>query len=100
MVFIIVDALRFDFISPQPAITPSPHYHNVLTLPAQLTEQYPERSFIFDTFSDPPTATTPRLKGITTGSLPTFADVGSSFGGSQILEDSLLLQMQRAGKQV
>ncbi|KAF8510362.1 hypothetical protein BU17DRAFT_77705 [Hysterangium stoloniferum] len=100
LVLLVIDALRFDFISPQPAITPSPHYHNVLTLPAQLTEKYPEHSFIFNTFSDPPTATLQRIKGITTGSLPTFVDMGSNFAASQIAEDSLLLQMQRAGKKM
>jgi predicted AlkP superfamily pyrophosphatase or phosphodiesterase len=30
-----------------------------------------------------------RLKGLTTGSLPTFIDVGSNFGSSAISEDSI-----------
>ena len=31
-----------------------------------------------------------RIKGLTTGFLPTFVDIGESFGGSVIVEDSLL----------
>lgn len=51
-------------------------------------------------FSDPPTTTLQRLKGITTGSLPTFIDMGSNFGGSSINEDSFIGQMRHAGKKV
>lgn len=100
LVLLIIDALRFDFLAEKPAINPSPYYHNVLTLPAELTAKYPTHSFLFDTYSDPPTATLQRIKGITTGSLPTFIDVGSNFGGSQILEDSLINQLRQAQKKV
>lgn len=51
-------------------------------------------------FSDPPTTTLQRLKGITTGSLPTFIDMGSNFGGSSIVEDSFIGQLSSAGKKV
>ena len=34
-----------------------------------------------------------RLKGLTTGSLPTFIDAGSNFGSDELLEDNLLSQM-------
>ncbi|CAE6483800.1 unnamed protein product [Rhizoctonia solani] len=96
-VVIIIDSLRFDFISPVPPTPSDPYHHNVLTLPAQLTASNPDRSLLFNAYSDPPTATLQRIKGLTTGSLPTFVDIGSNFGGSAILEDSLILQMQRAG---
>ncbi|QRV79165.1 pyrophosphatase/phosphodiesterase [Ceratobasidium sp. AG-Ba] len=96
-VVIVIDSLRFDFIAPAPPSPADPSHHNVLTLPAQITSSRPDHSFIFNAHSDPPTATLQRIKGITTGSLPTFIDVGSNFGGSAILEDSLILQMQRAG---
>ncbi|CAE6416798.1 unnamed protein product [Rhizoctonia solani] len=96
-VVIIIDSLRFDFISPVPPTTSDPYHHNVLTLPAQITASKPDRSLLYNAYSDPPTATLQRIKGLTTGSLPTFVDIGSNFGGSAILEDSLILQMQRAG---
>jgi GPI ethanolamine phosphate transferase 3 subunit O len=98
LVLIIIDALRFDFLSPEPAPSPSPYYHHVFTLPSLLTAQYPTHSFIFNAFSDPPTVTLQRIKGITTGSLPTFVDAGSNFAGSQITEDSIVRQMTRSGR--
>ena len=100
LVFLIIDALRFDFISPDAVENPSPYFHNVLTLPAEITARYPTKSFIFNAFADPPTSTMQRIKGITTGSLPTFVDITSNFGASAIEEDSTILQFQRAGKRV
>jgi phosphatidylinositol glycan class O len=99
-ILLIIDALRFDFITPNPPIPPSPIYHGVMTLPQELTQQNPRNSFIFNAYSDPPTTTLQRIKGITTGSLPTFIDIGNNFGGSSIAEDSLLKQLKMAGKKV
>jgi phosphatidylinositol glycan class O len=99
-VFLVIDALRFDFITPNPPHPASPYHHNILKLPAELTAAHPERSFIFNAYADPPTTTLQRIKGLTTGSLPTFIDMGSNFGGSSVLEDSIITQMMRAGKKV
>jgi phosphatidylinositol glycan class O len=99
-VFLVIDALRFDFISPNPPYPRSRNHHNVLSLPAELTAAHPDKSFIFNAHADPPTTTLQRIKGLTTGSLPTFIDMGSNFGGSSILEDSLMIQIERAGKKV
>jgi len=38
-----------------------------------------------------------RLKGITTGSLPTFIDVGSNFASDELIEDNLLSQVTSSG---
>ncbi|KAF9236128.1 hypothetical protein BU15DRAFT_89293 [Melanogaster broomeanus] len=99
-VILVIDALRFDFISSHPPEPPSPYHHNVLTLPEELTTAHPNHSFIFNAHADPPTATLQRIKGLTTGSLPTFVDVGESFGGSAIHEDSLLHQVVASGQKV
>ncbi|KAI0072712.1 hypothetical protein K474DRAFT_1686509 [Panus rudis PR-1116 ss-1] len=99
-VILIIDALRFDFISPNPPEPVSPYYHDVLSLPAKLTAAHPERSAIFYAFADPPTTTLQRIKGITTGSLPTFVDMGSNFGGQSILEDSIIQQLRNANKTI
>ncbi|KAF7331568.1 GPI ethanolamine phosphate transferase 3 [Mycena kentingensis (nom. inval.)] len=99
-VFLIIDSLRFDFISPHPPSPPSSAHHDVLTLPAQLTAQHPRNSFIYNAYSDPPTATLQRIKALTTGSLPTFIDIGSNFGGSAIQEDSVMKQLRLAGQRV
>ncbi|KAG9312388.1 alkaline-phosphatase-like protein [Chiua virens] len=99
-VLLVIDALRFDFISSHPPQPASPYHHNILTLPRELTAARPQHSFIFNAYADPPTITLQRIKGLTTGSLPTFVDVGESFGGSAINEDSLLHQFVAAGRKV
>lgn len=43
--------------------------------------------------ADPPTTTLQRLKGMTTGSLPTFIDVGSNFATPEINEDNIIDQV-------
>ncbi|PSR92440.1 GPI ethanolamine phosphate transferase, partial [Actinidia chinensis var. chinensis] len=48
---------------------------------------------IFKAIADPPTTSLQRLKGLTTGGLPTFIDVGNSFGAPAILEDNLISQV-------
>lgn len=99
-VVLIVDALRFDFVSPSPPVPHSPYHHNVLTLPRELSVSQPDRSFLFHSYVDPPTTTLQRIKGITTGSLSTFVDMGSNFGGSEITEDSLIVQLTRASRKL
>lgn len=99
-VLLVIDALRFDFITPDSPQPPSPHHHGVLTLPQELTATQPAQSFLFDSFADPPTTTLQRIKGITTGSLPTFIDMGSNFGGASVVEDSLISQLRSAGKSI
>jgi GPI ethanolamine phosphate transferase 3 subunit O len=99
-VLLIIDALRFDFISPHPPEPHSPYHHNVLTLPRELTAKQPRNSFLFNAHADPPTTTLQRIKGLVTGSLPTFIDVGYNFGGASIAEDSIILQLQQANKTV
>lgn len=43
--------------------------------------------------ADPPTTTLQRLKGLTTGSLPTFIDIGSNFATPEINEDNIIDQV-------
>lgn len=98
LVLLIIDALRFDFLSPDPPQPVSPYHHSVLRLPQELCHQQPDRSLLFTSFADPPTTTLQRIKGITAGSLPTFIDMGSNFGGYSISEDSLIGQLHAADR--
>ncbi|KAJ8444087.1 hypothetical protein Cgig2_025088 [Carnegiea gigantea] len=50
-------------------------------------------SRIFKAIADPPTTSLQRLKGLTTGGLPTFVDVGNSFGAPAIGEDNFIQQV-------
>ena len=62
--------------------------------------QEPEHAFLLPFIADPPTATLQRLKGLTTGTLPTFVDAGSNFAGTAIEEDNLVAQLRNAGKRL
>ncbi|KAF9685252.1 hypothetical protein SADUNF_Sadunf03G0035400 [Salix dunnii] len=55
---------------------------------------------IFKAIADPPTTSLQRLKGLATGGLPTFIDVGNSFGAPAIAEDNFIHQLVENGKRV
>ncbi|KAL9130103.1 MAG: hypothetical protein Q9217_001619 [Psora testacea] len=95
-VIIIIDALRYDFTVP---FESKPHYfHNALRVLHETATQTPEKAFLLPFIADPPTTTLQRLKGLTTGTLPTFIDAGSNFAGTAIEEDNLVAQLRHAGK--
>lgn len=89
LIIILVDALRYDFVNWQEGQAP---FWNQLNFTNQLLNEKPENARLFRFVSDPPTTTLQRLKGLTTGSLPTFIDAGSNFGGSEIDEDNWISQ--------
>lgn len=60
----------------------------------------PHNAFLLPFIADPPTTTLQRLKGLTTGTLPTLVDLGSSFAGTAIQEDNLLRQLKDADKKI
>jgi len=55
---------------------------------------------VFEFWADPPTTTLQRLKGLTTGSLPTFIDASSNFASSEIDEDNLIDQLVAQNKKI
>jgi phosphatidylinositol glycan class O len=98
-VVVVIDALRYDFTVPQPAER-AQQFHNAFPFLHETAVQTPQNAFLLPFIADPPTTTVQRLKGLTTGTLPTFIDAGSSFGGEAIEEDNLLMQLKMAGKKV
>ncbi|GAB7353400.1 hypothetical protein MBLNU459_g3874t1 [Dothideomycetes sp. NU459] len=102
-VVILVDALRYDFTVPwtptQPHEQPQ-HFHNSLPVLWDTAVAQPENAFLLPFIADPPTTTLQRLKGLTTGTLPTFIDAGSNFAGTAIDEDNLVAQLRSAGKRI
>ena len=80
MVYIVVDALRFDFA--------------LYDLPRSLGRRMAEKKEpLFQFVADPPTVTMQRLKALTTGGLPTFAEFSTNMGGASVEEDSWLRLM-------
>lgn len=92
----IIDALRYDFIlSEETSGFPSP-FSSI----HQLLHSNSSQCFLAGFRGDPPTTTSQRLRGIMTGSLPTFIEIGSNFQSSAVSEDSLIKQWKGLGKQI
>ncbi|KAI6830318.1 hypothetical protein KC340_g2731 [Hortaea werneckii] len=102
-VVIVVDALRYDFtvpFQPKPSDEQPHYFHNALPVLYETSVQQPNNAFLRPFIADPPTTTLQRLKGLTTGTLPTFIDAGSNFAGTAIDEDNLVEHLFHAGKKV
>ncbi|CAG8578568.1 279_t:CDS:2 [Paraglomus brasilianum] len=101
-VIIVIDALRFDFVVPLNESDPSlsPYYTNKLTYLHELLTDQPSNALLFQYVADPPTTTLQRLKGLTTGTLPTFIDAGRNFAGSAITEDNLIDQLKQLNRSI
>lgn len=104
-IILIVDALRFDFAVPVDSEIANPYYHNNFPILYDHfinsnTNANDGSSILLKFIADPPTTTLQRLKGLTTGSLPTFIDAGSNFNGKVIEEDNLIKQLYQNGREV
>ncbi|ODV58662.1 mannose-ethanolamine phosphotransferase GPI13 [Ascoidea rubescens DSM 1968] len=104
-IIVIIDALRFDFVIPSnssisPSIQTSQFYHNNFPTLYQTFSSNPQNSLLLKFIADPPTTTLQRLKGLTTGSLPTFKEAGSNFNGNDINEDNLIYQLFNNNKSI
>lgn len=101
-IVVIIDALRYDFTIPYEGTEKDPEqaYHNALPFLYETAVREPHNAFLRPFIADPPTATMQRLKGLTTGTLPTFIDIGSNFAGTAIEEDNLLMQMRDTGRKM
>lgn len=95
-VLLVIDALRFDFVIP--VNDSQQFYHNNFPILYDLAQE--DNAVLLKFIADPPTTTLQRLKGLTTGSLPTFIDAGSNFDGYAIDEDNWLLQLHRNNKTI
>ncbi|POS84762.1 hypothetical protein EPUL_005091 [Erysiphe pulchra] len=98
-VIIVIDALRYDFTVPYTG-NHQKYFHNKLPYLYDTAIKKPHSAFLLPFIADPPTTTLQRLKGLTTGTLPTLIDLGSSFSGTAIEEDNLLIQLKDAGKRI
>ncbi|KAG9252666.1 phosphoethanolamine transferase class O [Emericellopsis atlantica] len=99
-VVVIIDALRYDFTVPHLEGQPRHAFHDAMPFLYESARDSPQNAFLRPFIADPPTATLQRLKGLTTGTLPTFVDLGSNFAGTAIEEDNLLMQLRDAGKKI
>ncbi|XP_014905015.1 GPI ethanolamine phosphate transferase 2 isoform X1 [Poecilia latipinna] len=91
VVLMVVDALREDFV-----FGPSGGSHMPYT--RYLVEKGSSHSFVAK--ARPPTVTMPRIKALTTGSIPGFIDVVMNLNSPALLEDNLIWQAKTAGKRI
>ncbi|KAM8960260.1 GPI ethanolamine phosphate transferase 3, catalytic subunit [Pelodytes ibericus] len=99
-VVVIIDALKYDFAKYDPGNTDPKPFENKLEIIHHLTQSQPRHARLYPFRADPPTTTMQRIKGVTTGSLPTFVDVGSNFASYAIQEDNLVHQLVQNGRRV
>ena len=103
-VIVLIDALRYDFTVPVSSDnttgTRAEIFHNAFPFLYDTAMSDPTRAFLRPFIADPPTTTLQRLKGLTTGTLPTFMDMGSNFAGTAIEEDNLLSQLRSLDKTI
>lgn len=93
VVVLVIDALKYDFGVYNPNFTNPEPYQNKIKIIHELMQQKPNQTRLLRFIADPPTTTLQRLKGLTTGSLPTFIDIGSNFASPEINEDNIIDQM-------
>lgn len=96
VILMVIDALRYDFGDFDPALKDPLPYQNGLPVLEELRNRFPDRTRKLKFVADPPTTTLQRLKAMTTGSLPTFIDIGSNFASPEINEDNVVDQWKRA----
>nr|XP_057913920.1 GPI ethanolamine phosphate transferase 3 isoform X1 [Doryrhamphus excisus] len=100
VVLLIVDALKIDFARFDHNNTQPRPFENKLPVFEETASSRPSQCRLYPFRADPPTTTMQRIKGFTTGSLPTFVDIGNNFASSAILEDNLIHQLGQVGKRV
>ena len=103
-VIIVIDALRFDFVvdTNESSICDGDVCAGGrrLQILAEVACERPFNGRLYRFIADPPTTTLQRLKGLTTGSLPTFVDAGANFASTELTEDNFIDQYVRLGKNI
>eukprot|EP00118_Oscarella_pearsei_P014298 m.121569 g.121569 ORF g.121569 m.121569 type:complete len:977 (+) comp37756_c0_seq1:16-2946(+) len=103
LVVLVVDALRFDYTLYDEEIDKKsvPFYRNKLPVLKELLG-HPDvgSSHLYRLVSDPPTLTVQGLKGLTTGTLPSYINAGANFAASEVVEDSWIYQVTQRGLNV
>lgn len=91
LVIMIIDALRVDFVEGETGLKNMPYTSSLIK--ENTACQYVGRV-------SPPTVTMPRIKALTTGSVPNFIDVILNFGSSAVTDDNLLHQAVSSGLKI
>jgi hypothetical protein len=104
--FVIVDALRFDFTLTSAPANPADgeqqqqddYYVNNLPVINELLLHNASNTLLFRFVADAPTTTLQRLKALNTGGIPTFLEAKNNFDSSELSEDNLIGQLRDNGR--
>jgi hypothetical protein len=104
--FVIVDALRFDFTLTSAPANPADgeqqqqddYYVNNLPVINELLLNNASNTLLFRFVADAPTTTLQRLKALNTGGIPTFLEAKNNFDSSELSEDNLISQLRDNGR--
>lgn len=97
VILVIVDALRYDFVD-RGEMEMNENFHLHLPVVKDLVDG--EHGLLFKFIADAPTMTMQRLKGITTGGLPTFMDIKDNMKSNKIVEDNIVHQLVQEEKHI
>ena len=101
VIWILIDALRYDFAVYDESLDPNPPPHrNRMPFIRDLLREKPQNAKLFKSVADPPTTTMQRVKALTTGGLPTFVDFSMNFNSYETAEDSLPHQCNQNGRRI
>ncbi|CAD6196308.1 unnamed protein product [Caenorhabditis auriculariae] len=99
VIFVVVDALRHDFLRPKTDDQPKTPFRGQLRRVAEAVAR--GDAAIGTVLADPPTTTLQRIKALTTGTLPTFIDAGDNFSPDAVVhEDNIVFQAHELGHNV
>ncbi|XP_069170942.1 GPI ethanolamine phosphate transferase 3-like isoform X1 [Procambarus clarkii] len=101
-IVLLIDALRYDFAAYNHTLKDEDAlpYQNQMPVFRNLLHSKPEQAHLAPFIADAPTTTMQRLKGLTTGSLPTFIDASHNFASEEISEDNIVDQLVSHGKRL
>jgi phosphatidylinositol glycan class O len=101
-IWLLLDGLRYDFIDYDPSWSSHdvPFHINQMTNMRYYLQDRPQNAKLFHFKADPPTTTMQRVKGLTTGSLPTYMDIMSNFNSYEIQEDNVILQLKKNNRRI
>ncbi|XP_076172790.1 phosphatidylinositol glycan anchor biosynthesis class G isoform X2 [Ptiloglossa arizonensis] len=88
LIIMVIDALRWDFITGSIGKVAMPVTSSLIANSS---------GCLFQAKVEQPTVTMPRIKAITTGTIPSFIDIALNFGNESVTCDNVLLQAKRYG---
>jgi predicted AlkP superfamily pyrophosphatase or phosphodiesterase len=96
VVLFIIDALRLDFMTQYSHTVERGSHFNSMVNMQHLLQYNASQCTLFGLKADPPTVTSQRIKSFTTGTLPTFVDIGANLNSSAVTDDNFIDQLLAA----